>query len=492
MLCEMTRSALAYSFKRFAQGAVVGFALTGLAACGGGGSSTPAKTIPTPTPPKISIRPAPTDLPAPAEAELEAATVISAGETVTGTLESADDVKYYRLEVAETSVVELTIDAEAGTEIALLDSSGRVVLVHAVTASKATLRHMLEKGSYYVRAAAKKINESKTFRLLSKVTKASKYVGTVINILRGIPKVDIPLGVAGEINIDLRGVFDGQPPITYRIGGQVGILSAHIEQESIRLSPTSDAVPGSLKLTVTATRPEVDNIPGASVSFTANLVEPPNQAPRPKPEYADGDVLKLLTPGQLFSAQVFEYMEDEQVDTLRWEKMETLRSIGTGWSARLIGTETDADTNKHTLHVELDADQAMADDNIRLRLTAIDEENLTGTLVFIIGAEDPVPPAACEQALRLYAAWSAADDELVQLGCPISRKPTVEQIRSGDRELPDLDDVYTIGLCPTPNQHPQAYYAAHDRYRAAKREYDAAYEELAGGDITGMVCVWSR
>ena len=36
MLREMTRSALAHSFKRFAQCAVVGLALAGLAACGGG------------------------------------------------------------------------------------------------------------------------------------------------------------------------------------------------------------------------------------------------------------------------------------------------------------------------------------------------------------------------------------------------------------------------------------------------------------------------
>ena len=50
LLREMTSSALAHSFKRFARCAVVGFALAGLAACGGGGgSSTP--TPPTPTPP---------------------------------------------------------------------------------------------------------------------------------------------------------------------------------------------------------------------------------------------------------------------------------------------------------------------------------------------------------------------------------------------------------------------------------------------------------
>ena len=51
LLREMTNSALAHSFKRFAQLAVAGLALAGLAACGGGGSSTPTPPTPTPTPP---------------------------------------------------------------------------------------------------------------------------------------------------------------------------------------------------------------------------------------------------------------------------------------------------------------------------------------------------------------------------------------------------------------------------------------------------------
>ena len=67
LLREMTSSALAHSFKRFAQCAVAGLALAGLAACGGGGSSTPAATAPTTptpstptpsTPPEIPITPA--------------------------------------------------------------------------------------------------------------------------------------------------------------------------------------------------------------------------------------------------------------------------------------------------------------------------------------------------------------------------------------------------------------------------------------------------
>ena len=61
LLREMTSYAFAHSFKRFAQCAVAGLALAGLAACGGGGSSTPARTAPTPmedpTPMEMNIEP---------------------------------------------------------------------------------------------------------------------------------------------------------------------------------------------------------------------------------------------------------------------------------------------------------------------------------------------------------------------------------------------------------------------------------------------------
>ena len=325
MLRKRTDSASARSFKRIAQLTLVGIALAGLAACGGGGggSSTPAKDptpapdpASTPTPPEIPITPAPTDVPPPTEAELAAATVLTAGETVDGTLESADDVKYYRLEIAETSVVELTIDAEAGTEIALLDSSGRVVLAQAITASEATLRHTVVKDVYLVRALAKKINESRAFRFVNKVTKISKYAGTVINIITLNPKYDIPLGRLGEINIDLRGIFDSSQPLKFSIGGEFGIeplgtLSGRIVRDQLRLSPTSDAVPTTLRLIVKATPADVDNIPGASVPIEVTL-----SGIMVEPRYRTG-VIEFLDPGETYTSpnlgDYFLYPEGAQI-----------------------------------------------------------------------------------------------------------------------------------------------------------------------------------
>ena len=126
LLREMTSSAFAHSFKRFAQLAVAGLALAGLAACGGGGSSTPAATAPTtpttPTPtPDIPITPAPaTDHPN----TLAAAVVVAAGATVEGSIDPADDVDFFKLQLTDPGTVTFWTTGEADTAIGLLDGEG--------------------------------------------------------------------------------------------------------------------------------------------------------------------------------------------------------------------------------------------------------------------------------------------------------------------------------------------------------------------------------
>ena len=126
---EMTSSALAHSFKRFAQGAVAGLALAGLAACGGGGgSSTPAATTPTTpttptpsTPPEIPVTPAPaTDHPN----TLAAAVVVAAGATVEGSIDSSDDVDFFKVQLTDPGTVTFWTTGEADTVITLLDGDG--------------------------------------------------------------------------------------------------------------------------------------------------------------------------------------------------------------------------------------------------------------------------------------------------------------------------------------------------------------------------------
>ncbi len=208
MLPERTSSAhVARAFQRFARGAVVGLALGVLAACGGGGSSTPAKTTPTPetptpeTPtPEMTITPS-----APTAAQLEAAPIISAGETVDGTLESADDAKYYRLEISESGTYEFTLEAEAGLELAILDSAGNVIIT-AETESptkilytlKETRERLFARISNKVPAPAKK-----TFKFISKNLGP---IQTIINLLNRDLKFELTVGGQG-VTIDVNEFF---------------------------------------------------------------------------------------------------------------------------------------------------------------------------------------------------------------------------------------------------------------------------------------------
>ena len=129
MLRARTGSALARAFKRFARCAVVGFALAGLAACGGGGgggSSTPAEKTPTtpgpaptPTPPEIPITPG--------GGTMAEAIDITGMETVEGELDSADDADYYELRSDEDIDVTFWTDT-ADVEFQILDSEGNVLV----------------------------------------------------------------------------------------------------------------------------------------------------------------------------------------------------------------------------------------------------------------------------------------------------------------------------------------------------------------------------
>ena len=205
LLREMKGSAFAPSFKRFARCAVAGLALAGLAACGGGGGGSAS---PAPTTPEIPITPAPTDLPAPTADQLAAATVISAGETVTASLESADDVKYYKLDVTERRMIEFTLDADEGIEIAILDSNGNVITT-AETASEVMTRVQAPEGSLYVRVRDKlkkgweALDQNigtKALRLTFKVLGAAE---NIYNLIRRIPRVNLTIAGRGVI-IDLR------------------------------------------------------------------------------------------------------------------------------------------------------------------------------------------------------------------------------------------------------------------------------------------------
>ena len=259
---EMTRSSFSHSFKRFAQGAVAGLALVGLAACGGGGGGGSAS--PAPTTPEIPITPAPADLPAPTADQLAAATVISAGEPVDGTLESADDVKYYKLDVTERRMIEFTLDADEGIEIAILDSNGNVITT-AETASEVMTRVQAPEGRLYARVRDKlkkgwkALNENKGTKALRLTFKVLGVAENIYNLIRRIPRVNLTIAGRGVI-IDLRDyvrVSDGRTVTwTAEIIGRKGI-GVTVEGTTVTLQASGEAVSGGFILSVKAYDPVV-------------------------------------------------------------------------------------------------------------------------------------------------------------------------------------------------------------------------------------------
>ena len=172
MLREMTSPAFAPSFKRFAQCTVVGLALAGLAACGGGGSSTPAETAPTTptpdpdptpsTPPEIPITRAPEDHPD----TLEAAVVVAAGATVEGSIGSPDDVDFFKVQLTGPNTVTFWTTGEADTAIGLLDGEGADL---SSTVSEGRVSRTTAMAEVFARVSGRQGGSTGDYNLLNEV-----------------------------------------------------------------------------------------------------------------------------------------------------------------------------------------------------------------------------------------------------------------------------------------------------------------------------------
>ena len=301
-LREMTSSALARSFKRFAQCAVVGFALAGLAACGGGGgSSTPAEETPAPAPdptptpdpapaptPDPDPTPAPTPstppeipiTPAPAAEDhpdtLTAAVVVAAGATVEGSIDSPDDVDFFKVELTEPGTVTFWTTGEADTVVTLMDGDGNDLSAAAGSASSGTAGG----GAGLVAATLTTANSAGSVSVTTGLDEVFAQVSgrsggsTGDYTLRNEVAENLPPRVLGAIapatvkaggatiETDLSGAFEDPEggTLTFRVGfeaGQVGPVSLGVTFSGSLMRITSPAAmqPGPISITVTASDP---------------------------------------------------------------------------------------------------------------------------------------------------------------------------------------------------------------------------------------------
>ena len=273
LLREMTSSALAHSFKRFAQCAVAGLALAGLAACGGGGggSSTPAATTPT-TPPEIPITPAPGDHPN----TLAAAVVVAAGATVEGSIDSPDDVDYFKVELTGPGTVTFWTTGEADTAITLFDEDGNDLSAAAGSVSSGTAGG----GAGLVAAAADTANSAGRVSVMTGLDEVFARVSgrsggstgdyslhnevaenLAPRVLGAIAPATVKAGGA-TIETDLSGAFEDPEggTLTFSVSfgaGQVGPVSLGVTFSGSLMRITSPAAmqPGPVSITVTASDP---------------------------------------------------------------------------------------------------------------------------------------------------------------------------------------------------------------------------------------------
>ena len=252
---------------------VCGLALFGLAACGGGGGDDP----PASDKPEMTIMPPPADHPN----TLADAAPIMDGQTVTGVIDSPDDVDFFRLPVTEDSRVGFMLDAEAGLEIALLDSEGNaldigetesVVRVGAVIVRGGEI---LRRGVAFARVTcgsslvAARRCVKKSFKLLATAQTYKSSVEAVIEFLRGVPTLELQLGVVRvEQKIDLTRyvvayLIGDRNPLPYTVTSikvPAG-LSMRVDGSKVAtVAATPDVEPGKYRITAAIEVPGTEGV----------------------------------------------------------------------------------------------------------------------------------------------------------------------------------------------------------------------------------------
>lgn len=210
------------------------------------------------------------------------AAVVRPGQEIEATLASADDVDFFRIDLAERQEIKFTLDAEAGIEIAVLDSDGAVIAT-AVTESKVETT-ISAAGRIFIRVRDKtkrgwdRLNRTRGVKAYSFISNVVDVAKTIINIKRGIPHYMLSVGGVG-VDFDLHNHFtlpDGRRVVSNVTASLPGV-EASIQGTTVRLSASGATVPGGVRIVLKLCIPLTSYC--FHEAFAATVIPPPGRWP---------------------------------------------------------------------------------------------------------------------------------------------------------------------------------------------------------------------
>ena len=264
---------------------------------------------------------------------------IVSGDAVEGYLDSPDDVDFFRMRIADTRLIDVTLmSEESGVEIAFVDNLGNI-LDTAVTASQARLRATAQGGDIFVRVRAsgsglkrRLAGGAKAYDFLVKI---GKNVQSFINVLQGKPDIDVQIGgVAGTFYLGEHFEFPtGSTGRAFRTSLSAAGVTVTLERDVLRISTAHGVTPGTLSFTVTAS---AFGLPVAVKLLRVTLVEGPNQPPR---SVCDATVQRTVDPGDAANFTLAACFQDEKPHELVFEIADVAESSGEGWGVQVSGAD---------------------------------------------------------------------------------------------------------------------------------------------------------
>ena len=314
---------------------------------------------------------------------LAGAADLVSGDTVEGYLDSPNDVDIFRMRIADTRLIDVTLTSEAsGIEIALLDSNGNV-LDTAVTASDARLRATAQGGDFFVRVRAlgsdlkeELKQRAKSFRLAAKLENV--VLQSLINIVPAIYDKELEIGGLG-VSIHLGEHFkfpDGLPGRAYKFSVSFRGVTVALQRDLLKISAAHEATPGPIRFSVTASARGVSI---AVKEFQFDVVDLPNPPPR---SVCPSIVQTTVNPGETATFPLDDCFKDDKPEELRFAATRVVESRGADWRARIYG---------RTLQV-LDSHKLGSRDFVTVEVTATDSSGGSAVQAFRVNLNRALHP----------------------------------------------------------------------------------------------------